>query len=111
MRSLLVHWNINAQSTFGLGGKRQVKGQRRSCGIWHKGQLMGNEPDMSEPLKSKASKTGEKCPKEQSNDFLSLTAFVPKDPAAREKKVGEHFTGVGQKEERTGLRHSGALSC
>lgn len=41
---------------------------------------MGNEPDMSEPLKGTASKTGEKRPKEQSNSFLS--AFVSKDPGS-----------------------------
>lgn len=58
----LVHWNIDAQSTFGRGGKRQVKGQRRSCGICQKGQSMGNEPDSSEPLKSEASKTGREVP-------------------------------------------------
>lgn len=33
--------------------------------------MTGKEADMSEPLKNKASKTGERCPEEQSNSFLS----------------------------------------
>lgn len=69
MRSPLVHWNINAQSTFGLGGKRQVEGQRRCCGTWRTGQSMGNEPDMSEPLKSEASRWARSAPKNKATIF------------------------------------------
>lgn len=104
----LVHWNIDAQSTFGRGGKRQVKGQRRSCGICQKGQSMGNEPDSSEPLKSEASKTGEKCPRRTKQFSLSLCT---KRPCCQRHRVRAHFTGGrGGEEEGAGLWHSGALS-
>lgn len=74
---------------------------------------MGNEPDMSEPLKGTASKTGEKRPKEQSNSFLS--AFVSKNPAVIEKRARAHFTREGRRGGRGGAerrkgRGRGALA-
>lgn len=92
----LVHWNIDAQSTFGRGGKRQVKGQRRSCGICQKGQSMGNEPDSSEPLKSEASETGREVPLKNKAAIFSQP-LCQKTLLSERRGLGRTLLGEGQR--------------
>lgn len=88
---------------FDLGGKRQVERsetESHSQGTWRKGQWMWNEADVSEPLKNKASKTCEKCPKEQSNNFLSpplcqKTLLLGRRGLGRTLRGGSEGEGAG----------------
>lgn len=104
----LVHWNIDAQSTFGRGGKRQVKVRdeaveyARKASRWEMSQTHQNP--------SKARQDGREVPSKNKAAIFLSSAFVPKDPAVREKRVRAHFTGGrGREEEGVGLWYSGAL--
>lgn len=58
------------------------------------------------PSKVRQARRAKRALEEQSSHFLS--AFVPKDPAVREKRVRVHFTGEGQ---RGGRGRAVALWC
>lgn len=87
----LVHWNIDAQSTFGRGGKRQVKVRDEAVEYARKASRWEMSQTHQNPSKARQARRARSALEEQSSNFLS--AFVPKDPTVREKRVRAHFTG------------------
>lgn len=59
----------------------------RKASQWEMSQTHQN------PSKARQARWARSALQEQSSNFLS--AFVPKDPAVREKRVRVHFTGEG----------------
>lgn len=75
----LVHWNIDAQSTFGRGGKRQVKVRDEAVEYARKASRWEMSQTHQNPSKARQARRGEKCPRRTKQQFsLSLCTKRPR---------------------------------